>query len=331
MKWSYAGNQQVTRAGTPKFTQSGAAVTAANESYNGTLATGGSVSFGFNGSYSGTNALPATFTLDGVTCNVDGGGGPTDPPGPDGPGPRHRQQGRQPVRRRQGVREPGVVGEGRRRAGRQPDRQPAHRRLAGPHRRHQRTSSGGDGPARPPRRGPAAEGHRRTGRPAGHLRPARTRLRGARLQRRARPDGDRQVQDRSTSTRSRRSSPTPSTRACGSSRSVEIDSLPNLVTNTGSQPTATPACDAMKANGNYVKGVGYALNKLGAIAERLQLHRRRPPRLARLGRQLRPRRRPVQAGGHRRGRDRQRRARLHHQHGELQRPEGDRTSPSTTR
>lgn len=44
---------------------------------------------------------------------------------------------------------------------------------------------------------------------------------------------------------------------------VEIDSLPNLVTNTGSRPTATPECDVMKANGNYVKGVGYALNKLG--------------------------------------------------------------------
>jgi cellulose 1,4-beta-cellobiosidase len=46
---------------------------------------------------------------------------------------------------------------------------------------------------------------------------------------------------------------------------VEIDSLPNLVTNTGSRPTATPECDVMKANGNYVKGVGYALAKLGAI------------------------------------------------------------------
>ncbi|WP_406151399.1 glycoside hydrolase family 6 protein [Streptomyces sp. NBC_01012] len=44
---------------------------------------------------------------------------------------------------------------------------------------------------------------------------------------------------------------------------VEIDSLPNLVTNTGDRPTATPACDEMKANGNYQKGVGYALDKLG--------------------------------------------------------------------
>ncbi|CAM5660315.1 Glucanase OS=Streptomyces tendae OX=1932 GN=GUR47_01560 PE=3 SV=1 [Streptomyces tendae] len=46
---------------------------------------------------------------------------------------------------------------------------------------------------------------------------------------------------------------------------VEIDSLPNLVTNVSGRPTATPNCDVMKANGNYQKGVGYALNKLGDI------------------------------------------------------------------
>ncbi|MCT2590085.1 glycoside hydrolase family 6 protein [Streptomyces sp. N2-109] len=46
---------------------------------------------------------------------------------------------------------------------------------------------------------------------------------------------------------------------------VEIDSLPNLVTNTGGRATATPECDTMLANGNYVKGVGYALNKLGDV------------------------------------------------------------------
>ncbi|PSL52232.1 cellulose 1,4-beta-cellobiosidase [Saccharothrix carnea] len=46
---------------------------------------------------------------------------------------------------------------------------------------------------------------------------------------------------------------------------IEIDSLPNLVTNVGSRPTATPMCDRMLQNGNYVNGVGYALAKLGAI------------------------------------------------------------------
>ncbi|MEU0252979.1 glycoside hydrolase family 6 protein [Streptomyces sp. NPDC006184] len=75
VKWSYGGTQKVTSGWNAKLTQSGTAVTAANESYNGSLATGGSVSFGFNGTYSGTNAVPATFTLDGVTCNVDGGTG----------------------------------------------------------------------------------------------------------------------------------------------------------------------------------------------------------------------------------------------------------------
>jgi len=43
---------------------------------------------------------------------------------------------------------------------------------------------------------------------------------------------------------------------------IEIDSLPNLITNTGGQATATPMCDTMLANGNYVSGIAYALGKL---------------------------------------------------------------------
>jgi len=45
---------------------------------------------------------------------------------------------------------------------------------------------------------------------------------------------------------------------------VEIDSLPNLVTNAGGTAGSTDACVKMKANGNYVKGVQYALSKLHA-------------------------------------------------------------------
>jgi len=37
------------------------------------------------------------------------------------------------------------------------------------------------------------------------------------------------------------------------------------VTNTSGRPTAIPACDTMKQNGNYVNGIGYALNKFGAV------------------------------------------------------------------
>jgi cellulose 1,4-beta-cellobiosidase len=46
---------------------------------------------------------------------------------------------------------------------------------------------------------------------------------------------------------------------------IEIDSLPNLITNVAGRPTQVAACDTMKANGNYVNGVGYALATLGAI------------------------------------------------------------------
>ncbi|MBR8741176.1 glycoside hydrolase family 6 protein, partial [Nocardiopsis sp. MG754419] len=46
---------------------------------------------------------------------------------------------------------------------------------------------------------------------------------------------------------------------------IEIDSLPNLITNISPRETATPECDEMLANGNYVDGVGYALGRLGAI------------------------------------------------------------------
>jgi cellulose 1,4-beta-cellobiosidase len=45
---------------------------------------------------------------------------------------------------------------------------------------------------------------------------------------------------------------------------IEIDSLPNLVTNVGGRPTSTQQCDVMLQNGNYQRGVGYALAQLGS-------------------------------------------------------------------
>jgi len=46
---------------------------------------------------------------------------------------------------------------------------------------------------------------------------------------------------------------------------IEIDSLPNLVTNRTNRPTGTAQCDTMFNNGGYVNGVGYALAQLGSI------------------------------------------------------------------
>jgi cellulose 1,4-beta-cellobiosidase len=46
---------------------------------------------------------------------------------------------------------------------------------------------------------------------------------------------------------------------------IEVRALPNLVYNTTPRPTATPACDTMRANGNYVAGIRHALNRLHSM------------------------------------------------------------------
>ncbi|EFD65498.1 secreted cellulase [Streptomyces lividans TK24] len=265
--WTYAGSQKVTNSWNAKVTQSGAAVTAANESYNGTLSTGGSASFGFQGTYSGSNAIPATFTLNGVTCNVDGGTDPTDPPtdptdpptDPTGPGDRvdNPYDGAQVY----------VNPEWSANAAAEP---------------------GGDRIADEPTgvwldRIAAIEGANGGMGLRDHL--------DAALEQKG--SGEMVVQlviynlpgrDCSALASNGELGPTeidrykteyidPIAEILSDSKyadlrivtTVEIDSLPNLVTNVSGRPTATENCDVMKANGNYQKGVGYALNRLGAV------------------------------------------------------------------
>jgi endo-1,4-beta-xylanase len=67
--WTFPGNQKITNMWNGSYSQSGATVTVKNASYNGSIAAnGGSVSFGFNLSYSGSNEKPTAFTLNGVLC-----------------------------------------------------------------------------------------------------------------------------------------------------------------------------------------------------------------------------------------------------------------------
>lgn len=68
--YAYTAGQRVTQAWSATVTQSGSSVTATNLSYNGSLAPGASTSFGFNGTHTGSNPRPATFTLNGATCTV---------------------------------------------------------------------------------------------------------------------------------------------------------------------------------------------------------------------------------------------------------------------
>ncbi len=70
LNWSFPGGQQVTQMWNAEHTQSGAAVTTRNVGWNAAVAPGASVSFGFTGSWSGTNAEPAAFSLGGRSCGA---------------------------------------------------------------------------------------------------------------------------------------------------------------------------------------------------------------------------------------------------------------------
>jgi len=70
LTWSFAAGQTITQLWSGTVSQSGAAVTVTNASYNGSIPTGGTASFGFNGSWNNsTNPAPTGFALNGVACS----------------------------------------------------------------------------------------------------------------------------------------------------------------------------------------------------------------------------------------------------------------------
>ena len=67
--WSFPGSQQITNLWNGGYSQTGASVCVSDVGWNAAIgANGGMVSFGFNLSYSGSNAVPASFSLNGVAC-----------------------------------------------------------------------------------------------------------------------------------------------------------------------------------------------------------------------------------------------------------------------
>ncbi|WP_305789697.1 endo-1,4-beta-xylanase [Symbioplanes lichenis] len=66
--FAFAAGQTVGQAWNATSTQSGSAVTLRNASYNATVAPGGAVSLGFNGTHTGSNPAPAAFTANGTAC-----------------------------------------------------------------------------------------------------------------------------------------------------------------------------------------------------------------------------------------------------------------------
>ncbi|MEU3818638.1 glycoside hydrolase family 6 protein [Streptomyces sp. NPDC030392] len=259
LEWSFAGDQKVTQHWNAGITQSGAAVTAKNVSWNGALATGASTSFGFNGSYSGTNAVPATFKLNGVVCN--GSTGPTDPPPTDPPPVGDRVDNPyagakvyvNPEWSAKAAAEPGGTKVSNQPTGVWLDRIAAINGV-----------NGGMG-----LRDHLDEALRQKG--SGELAiqlviynlPGRDCAALASNGELGPTEIDRYKKEYIDPIAQILADPKYA--GLRIVTTVEIDSLPNLVTNVTPRPTATPNCDVMKANGNYIKGVGYALAKLGAV------------------------------------------------------------------
>jgi cellulase/cellobiase CelA1 len=68
--WTFPNAQTVSQTWNAESTQSGSTVTAKNVGWNANVAAGSSVSFGFTGSWSGTNAKPTAFKLGDQNCTV---------------------------------------------------------------------------------------------------------------------------------------------------------------------------------------------------------------------------------------------------------------------
>ena len=71
LAWNFPGNQTITNMWNGTYTQSDASVTVKNLSYNNIIPAKGSISFGFNITYSGNNAKPTAFTLNGTACQIE--------------------------------------------------------------------------------------------------------------------------------------------------------------------------------------------------------------------------------------------------------------------
>ncbi|MFI5562277.1 glycoside hydrolase family 6 protein [Amycolatopsis japonica] len=264
LSWDFPGDQKVHQGWNGTFTQQGNRVSVRDAGWNGSIGTGATVSPGFNGSHSGTNGKPAVFTLNGTTCT--GSTVPTTTtspttttttPGPGGPKADNPYAGAgvyvNPEWSAKAAAEPGGSRIANQPTGVWLDRIAA---IAGTS-----TSRGLrghlDGALQQAAGKPLVVQlviYNLPGRDCAAL-ASNGELKAGEL-----PRYQAEYIDPIATILA-----DPKYAALRVVTVIEIDSLPNLVTNVSPRPTATPACDVMKANGNYVAGVGYALAKFGAI------------------------------------------------------------------
>ncbi|NMO57658.1 cellulose 1,4-beta-cellobiosidase [Actinoplanes sp. TBRC 11911] len=261
--WTFAGNQRVTQGWSATISQSGTRVTATNPSWSTTIGTGASVNFGFNADYSGTNTAPASFALNGVTCTGSTTGGPSTPPTSNPPPAGNKADNPyagargyvNPEWKAKAEGEPGGTRVSNNPTAVWMDRIAAIAGSTG-------SSSNGSMGMRAHLDAALAQG-------AGYIQFVIYNLPGRDCAALA-SNGELGPADLPRY-KSEYIDPIAAIQADAKYASlriiniIEIDSLPNLVTNTSGQAGATSQCDTMKANGGYVNGIAYALQKLGAL------------------------------------------------------------------
>ncbi|WP_341717332.1 glycoside hydrolase family 6 protein [Micromonospora sp. FIMYZ51] len=280
-------NQRVQQGWSARWSQSGRNVTAQNESYNGSLATGASTNIGFNGSWSGSNPSPTAFTINGVACN--GANPTTAPPPPTTTAPPPPTTTAPPPPTTTAPPPPTTTPP------------PPGQRVDNPYVNAQgyvnpewkakaESVSGGnrvssistavwidriaaiEGTEDSQSNGPMGirdhldEALRQN---AQYIQFVIYNLPGRDCAALA-SNGELKA-DELPRYKAEYIDPISAIQGDAKYRNlriinvIEVDSLPNLVTNTSNNPGGTAMCDTVKANGAYVQGVGYALAKLGAI------------------------------------------------------------------
>ncbi|KAA2250729.1 glycoside hydrolase [Solihabitans fulvus] len=69
LTFTFPGDQHVTNAWNATVTQNGAAVTATNANYNGTIPAGGNTTLGFQGTWNSSDTAPTSFSVNGAACS----------------------------------------------------------------------------------------------------------------------------------------------------------------------------------------------------------------------------------------------------------------------
>ncbi len=75
--WTFPSGQKVTNLWNGTVSQSGSTVSVKDAGWNASVRKGGTASFGFNGSWSGANAVPTQFTVNGTACTGSTTSSPT--------------------------------------------------------------------------------------------------------------------------------------------------------------------------------------------------------------------------------------------------------------